>query len=97
MKLSDLYEMDIYSDGGQYLGEVHDAIIDLERAEVSRILMEEWRNAEREEARRMLQQKSILFKNVKNIGDVVLVSISMAKPQDNTSNMEVSDLAGRMR
>ncbi|MEM0154657.1 MAG: PRC-barrel domain-containing protein, partial [Methanothrix sp.] len=74
MRVSEMYNLDIYSDNGQYLGEVKDAIVDLEKGEVSRIMMEEWKNASEDEVRHMLQQKSILFKNIKNIGDVVLVS-----------------------
>ena len=97
MKLSDIYSMDIYSDGGQYLGEVRDAIVDLEKGEVSRLLMDEWRSMDRDEVKRMLQQKSILFKNVKNVGDVVLVSGTgqATKPPETAASMEVSDLASR--
>lgn len=97
MRMSDVYSMDIYSDAGQYLGEVRDAIIDLEKGEVSRLLMDEWRNSDREEVKRMLQQKSILFKNVKNISDVVLVSATgqSQKAPDSAASAEVSDLASR--
>ena len=54
VKISDIYSMDVYSDAGQYLGEVRDAIIDLEKGEVSRLLMEEWKSANRDEIKRML-------------------------------------------
>ena len=74
MRITEIYNLDIYGDNGQYLGEVRDAIIDLEKGEVSRLLMEEWRNADRVESKRLLQNKSILFKNIRNIGDVVLVT-----------------------
>ena len=97
MKISEIYNMDIYSDAGQYLGEVHDAIIDLERGEVSRLLMEEWKSVDRDEAKKILQQKSILFRNIKNIGDVVLISASgqnMRTPESSAS-AEVSDLTRR--
>jgi sporulation protein YlmC with PRC-barrel domain len=94
MKISEVYNMDIYSDAGQYLGEVRDAIVDLERGEVSRLLMEEWKNADKEEVKRILQQKSVLFKNIKNIGDVVLVSaVGQGQKHDNAE--EVSNLSGR--
>lgn len=99
MKVSDIYSMDVYSDGGQYLGEVRDAIVDLEKGEVSRLLMEEWKSGDRDEVKRLLQQKSILFKNIKNVGDVVLVSVISPgqKQQESSSSPEVSDLAGRPR
>ena len=95
MRITEIYNMDIYSDAGQYLGEVRDAILDLEKGEVSRILMEEWRNSDRGEARRMLQQKSVLFKNMKNIGDVVLISASGQKSSEGAASLEMSDLVKR--
>ncbi len=94
MKISEIYSMDIYGDNGQYLGEVRDAIVDLEKGEVSRLLMQEWRNSDRTEVRKILQQKSVLFKNVKNIGDVVLVSGGTASPkQESASSPEVIELS----
>lgn len=101
MRISEIYNMDIYGDNGQYLGEVLDAIIDLERGEVSRILMEEWRNIDKAEMRKLLQNKSVLFKNVRNIGDVVLVAASpnQIQGQQGTENAasaaEFSDLSTR--
>ncbi len=97
MRISEVYSMDIYSDAGQYLGEVRDAIIDLEKGEISRLLMDEWKNMDRDEVKKMLQYKSILFRNIKNIGDVVLVSATGqgAKPSDTSASAEVSDLASR--
>jgi sporulation protein YlmC with PRC-barrel domain len=97
MKISEIYSMDIYSDAGQYLGEVRDAIIDLERGEVSRLLMDEWRSVDRDEAKKILQMKSILFRNIKNIGDVVLISASgqNQKAQESAASAEVSDLVKR--
>jgi len=98
VKVSEIYNMDIYSDSGQYLGEVKDAIVDLERGEVSRLLMEEWRNATEEDIRRILQHKSVLFKNIKNISDVVLVSSGTGARQaaaSSSSSAEVSDLMSR--
>lgn len=101
MRISEIYKMDIYGDNGQYLGEVQDAIVDLERGEVSRLLMEEWRNIDKTEMRRLLQNKSVLFKNVRNIGDVVLVASNPNAPaqqqgsENAASAAEFSDLTSR--
>jgi sporulation protein YlmC with PRC-barrel domain len=96
MRISEIYNMDVYGDNGSYLGEVHDAIVDLEKGEVSRLLMEEWRNADRGETKRLLQNKSVLFKN---IGDVVLVAAPSASQSSNnqadTGGAELSDLSSR--
>ncbi len=98
MRISEIYNMDVYADNGQYLGEVRDAIVDLESGGVSRLLMEEWKNLDRSETRKILQNKSVLFKNVRNIGDVVLVSAPSASSNaqhEESSGPEMSDLMSR--
>jgi sporulation protein YlmC with PRC-barrel domain len=91
MKLSEIYRMDIYSDAGQYLGEVQDIIIDLERGELSRLLMVPWKTA-KGDSKLVLKNKSILYKNVKNVSDVVLVSSPLTTSQE-ARKEEVDDLA----
>ncbi len=91
MNLSDLYHMDIYSDAGQYLGDVQDVVVDLEHGEVARLLMSQWKNS-RGDVKSVLKQKSILYKNIKNVGDVVMVSAA-AQSKDIASREEVSDLS----
>jgi sporulation protein YlmC with PRC-barrel domain len=73
-RMSRLYGMDIYSDGGKYLGRVHDLIIDLEKGEIMRITLEPLQSVTREDAKRILREKSILYKNVKSVEDVIMVS-----------------------
>ena len=90
MKLSEIYRMDIYSDAGQYLGEVQDVIIDLEKGEVSRLLMIPWKSA-KGDTRNLLKSKSVLYRNVKNVSDVVLVSSPINAPE--ARKEEVDDLA----
>lgn len=74
LKLSRLYGMDIYSDGGRYLGRVQDLIIDLEKGEVLRITLEPLSSVTREDAKRILRERSILYKNVRSVEDVIMVS-----------------------
>ncbi len=96
MNMTEIYGMDIYSDSGQYLGEVRDAIVDLEGGGISRLLMEEWRSANAGEIKRILKEKSVLFKNIKNISDVVLVSASgQVKHAEGADSTEAADLSGR--
>ncbi len=91
MKLSEIYRMDIYSDAGQYLGEVQDVIIDLEKGEVSRLLMIPWKSA-KGDTRNLLKSKSVLYRNVKNVSDVVLVSSPVGTPPE-ARKEEVDDLS----
>jgi len=73
-RISRLYGIDIYSDGGKYLGRVQDLIIDLEKGEILRITLEPMGSVTREDAQRILREKSILYKNVKSVEDVIMVS-----------------------
>ena len=74
VKLSDIYGVDIYTDNGKYLGRVHDLIIDLEKGEVTRLTLEPLNFlVSKDEALRILREKSIIYKNVKSVGDVVIV------------------------
>lgn len=95
MRISEIYNMDVYADNGQYLGEVLDAIVDLEKGEVSRLLMEEMRNIERAEMRKLLQNKSVLFKNVRNIGDVVLVAAQTPGQQSADMGSDMSEVMSK--
>jgi sporulation protein YlmC with PRC-barrel domain len=72
-KLSRLYGMDIFTDAGKFIGNAQDFIIDLESGEVSRILIEPL-PSNKDDARRALREKSILYNNVKSVEDVIVVS-----------------------
>ncbi len=92
MRISEIYRMDIYSDSGQYLGDVQDVILDLEKGEISRLLMIPWKNT-KGDANSALKRKSILYKSVKNVGDVVLVSSPSGVKEEGASKEELNDLS----
>ncbi len=72
-KLSRLYGMDIFTDSGKFIGNAQDFIVDLESGEVSRILIEPLPSG-KEDAKKALREKSIMYKNVKSVEDVIVVS-----------------------
>lgn len=72
-KLSRMYGMDIFTDSGKFLGNAQDFIIDIEAGEVARILIEQL-PASKEEAKKVLREKSVLYKNVKSVEDVIVVT-----------------------
>ncbi len=74
MKASKIYGMDIYTDSGKFLGRVQDILIDMERGEVLRLVMEPLSSVSKDEAKRILKEKSVLYKSVKSVEDVVVVS-----------------------
>ena len=73
MKLSKLYGMEIFTDGGKFVGSVQEIIVNLETGEVERILLESLPGS-KDAAKDALKNKSILYKNVKSVEDVIVVS-----------------------
>ena len=79
VRVSRVYGMDIYNDEGKFLGKVQEVVIDLEKGEVVRILTEPLSSVSREDAKRVLKDKSVLYKYVKSVEDVVMVSKNAEK------------------
>ncbi len=75
-KLSRLYGMDVFTDGGKFLGNVQDIILDIEAGEVYRVLLEKLPVA-KESARQVVNEKSVRYKNVKSVEDVIVVTKGM--------------------
>ena len=72
-KLSRMYNMDIFTDSGKFLGNAQDFIVDVEGGEVARILVEALPSG-KEDAKKALREKSIMYKNVKSVEDVIVVT-----------------------
>ncbi len=71
--LSEMYGMDIFTDNGKFLGTAQDFIIDVEKGEVVRILLEELPSS-KEKALETIKEKSVLYKNVRSVEDVIVVT-----------------------
>ena len=82
MKISEFYGKDVYTDGGKYLGKVYDVVIDLEKGDVVRLTLAPLSSISKEEAKKILKEKSILYKNVKNVGDIVVISSEKGEKPD---------------
>jgi sporulation protein YlmC with PRC-barrel domain len=72
-KLSRLYGMDIFTDSGKFIGNAQDFIVDFESGEVSRILLEQLPMG-KDDAKKALRERSILYKNVKSVEDVIVIT-----------------------
>jgi len=79
IKVSKLYGMDIYTDSGKFLGRVQEILLDLEKGEVLRLTMEPLNAVSKDEAKRILRDRSVLYKSVKSVEDVVVVSKSSSQ------------------
>lgn len=74
LRLSKLYGMDIFTDGGRFLGRVQDLVVDLESGEVVRISLDALQGVSKDEAKRILRERAVMYKSVKSVGDVIVVS-----------------------
>jgi sporulation protein YlmC with PRC-barrel domain len=73
VKLSKMYGMEIFTDGGKYVGSAQDFIVDLESGEISRLLLEPL-SSSKEKTKEVLKEKSVIYKNVKSVEDVIVVT-----------------------
>ena len=72
-----MYGMEIFTDGGKYVGSAQDFIIDLEAGEISRLLLESL-SSSKERTKEVLKEKSVIYKNVKSVEDVIVVTKTKA-------------------
>jgi len=74
IRASKLYGLDIYDGEGQYLGKVHDLILNMETGEVVRVTTEPLKaNLSKEDLPKVLQRKSVLYKRVRAVSDIMIV------------------------
>ncbi len=71
MKVSEYYEMPIYSDNGRYIGEVQDVVLDLDEGKVLGLGF-----GQRED-----KVTTVPYESVMAIGDIILVRSEKTKPQ----------------
>ncbi len=74
VNIANLYGMNIFTVNGKLVGKVQDVIVDLEKGEIIRVALESLSSVNsKEQARQILKDKSILYKYVKSVGDVIIV------------------------
>ncbi|MGC8538392.1 MAG: PRC-barrel domain-containing protein [Candidatus Micrarchaeia archaeon] len=75
IKISDLYGKKIITVGGDVLGNIKEIIINVEDLSVSHILLDKLEHLSKEsDLREVLTKKSVLYKRIKEVGDVIIVS-----------------------
>ncbi|NUN11061.1 PRC-barrel domain-containing protein [Candidatus Micrarchaeota archaeon] len=82
VKVSQLIGMDIYSDGATMVGKVYDVIIDLQKGEVVRLTLEPIRASSKDEAKRIFREKTVMYKSVKAVSNIILISPNMGSMDD---------------
>lgn len=78
MLLSKLFGMEIYGVDGTYKGKVFDLIINLEKGRIETITTEPLKPKTKQEAKKILTEKSIPFKHVKSAKDIIIIDFSQS-------------------
>ena len=73
-RLSKLFGMDIYTTDGEYKGKVYDIVINLEKGKLETITTEALKARSKQEAKKIISEKSIPYKNVRSAKDIVVVA-----------------------
>jgi len=79
-RLSKLFGMDIYTTDAQYKGKVYDLVINLEKGKIETITTAPLKVRTKNEAKKIIQEKSIPYKNVISAKDILLISTSRTVP-----------------
>ncbi len=74
LRVSKLFGMDIYSTNAEHKGKVYDLVINLEKGRLETITTEVLKARTKAEAKKIIMEKSIPYKNVKAVHDIVLIS-----------------------
>lgn len=74
VRLSKLFGMDIYTNNAEYKGKVYDLVINLEKGKVETITTEPLKVRSKQEAKKIINEKSVPFRNVKATKDIIIVS-----------------------
>lgn len=82
MHVSELYGLDIYNDEAKYLGKVNDVILNLESGKIVRLTTEPLRAVSKDRAKAVLKDKSVLYKNVISVGEIVIVGKGSNAPDE---------------
>ena len=86
LRVSKLFGMDIYSMGAEHKGKVYDLVINLEKGRLETITTEVLKARTKQEAKKIIMEKSIPYKNVKAVQDIVLVSNIASSSKDDSDS-----------
>jgi len=88
VRLSKLFGMDVYDFEAGYKGKVYDIIINLEKGKLETITTEPLKVKTKSDAKKILSEKSIPYRNVKSVKDIIIVSSRDVPFQDQPKEEE---------
>ncbi len=82
VRLSKLFGMDIYTTDAEYKGKVFDLVVNLEKGKLETITTEPLKVRSKQEAKKIISEKSIAYKNVKAAKDIIIVGRGAASSEE---------------
>jgi len=74
LRLSELFGKDIYTDKGDYKGKIYDIVLNLENGTLETITTEPLKVKSKLEAKKIITEKSVPYKNVIAVKDIFIVA-----------------------
>ncbi len=84
VRISKLFGMDVYDSEAGYKGKVYDLIINLEKGKIETITTEPLKVKTKSDAKKILMEKSIPYRNVRSAKDILIVSSRNVEPVEET-------------
>ena len=81
VRISKLFGMDIYTTNAEYKGKIFDLVINLEKGKIETMTTEPLKVRTKQEARKIIAEKSIPYQNVLSAKDILLVGNRSQAPQ----------------
>jgi len=82
VRLSKLFGMDIYTTDAEYKGKVFDLVVNLEKGKLETMTTEPLKVKSKQEAKKIISEKSIAYKNVKAAKDIIIVGKGAAPMEE---------------
>jgi sporulation protein YlmC with PRC-barrel domain len=100
VRLSKLFGMDIYDSEAGFKGKVYDIIINLEKGKLETITLEPLRVKTKSDAKKILAEKSVPYRNVRSAKDILIVSskdVPVEEPVEEEPQSSASSVRYRYR
>lgn len=82
MRLSELFGKDIFTIDGERKGKIFDLVINLEKGRLETITTEPLKVRSKQEAKKIISEKSIPYKKVRSAKDIVIVDMKTPVTED---------------
>lgn len=77
-RISRLFGMDVYTNNAEYKGKIFDLVINLEKGRIETITTEPLKVRSKQEAKKIISEKSIPYRTVTSVKDIVIVNPARA-------------------